>query len=425
MKKSSILISLLVASNIYAGSMSFGDFGNIGNSVSKIDTGSLGNLGNYSDLISSDGLKNFGMNILEQNKSNIISSVSSILLNQTGGAFNGVSGSVLSYCYDYKPTPIKSFDFSLNPCAYFKDEYSLNPCDLAPDLSSVGYTKKKANDITLNPDLKKYCDSFWGNDEVESKTTQQVLKDINTNKNVKKSISNSYNDKETTSTKYSDTSLAFKKAQEEENKFAYNTIASNDYKAFKVMKDSIDTSESEKTNVDFTKIDIAYDTLDDYEDSIKELATTYTTNLTSINLTKLKREAYNQFLKVNTETSDTAEQIKQKEAIKGEILDQFNKLVDLQIIAEIDKAEYLEIDTSEMVVHPTKDVLRNYDTKDKYNVIYQAEKQKKQLADIKSRINAKYSDLKEKAIDVVEIALVHSQPFNREAEYNAIMSQLK
>jgi len=391
-----LLSSVLLLS--YASAINFEDFqGVVGNIDSKIIDKTF-----KSDLSSiKDSIKNKAMD-----------SVTSIINNKTGGLLNNAAGGVLSHCYDYKPVPIKPFDFSFDPCTLFSNP-KISPCDTAPNLEDMGYYKK-SNKLQIELDLKRYC-----NKASIKETIDKVVESINTNITVDKAISN----KEQKQKTLANSAIGLLKGSK--NVDVKKAIETNNYKNYKVMKDVLTRADDNKNEIDFSSINVEYKTIDDYEKSVQNLASDYLHSKSSINLNKLKRESYEQFKRINNDTTNDLERETQKQALKSKILEDYKSLLEKYEKYEIDKKIWLLTKENKQVVYPTATVVKTAATvEERINMIYYIEKQKKDKASIIADVKSKAFDMYEKAIKVIEVSYLKSIEFDREKEYKIIMTKL-
>ena len=410
MLKKLITLILIVS---FAKAISFDDFSSVAD-VSGLNSDSIGKtIGTYATSSSSSFSNGFS-SIKDTFSNKAMSSVTSVILNKSGGALNSSVGGVLSYCYDYKPSPVKNFDFSFDPCNLFGNS-SLSPCDSAPNLEKLGYYKK--SDVSqLSFDFNRYCNKLINSNE----TTTQVVKSVNTSKTIDKTIVNN-NDK--VENKISDSAIGLEKGLS--NIDVKKAIETNNYKTYTVMKDVVKRADDNVDEIDFTNINVEYKTLEEYEESVESLANDYTQSKNNINLDKLKRESYEQFVRVNADTSDENEREKQKEALKSKILEDYKNLLDKFEKYEIDKTTWLLTNENKQVVYPTANVVKGAaTTEEKINMIYYIEKQKKEKANMITIVKSQTFNTYEQAKKVIEVSYLKSIEFNREKEYNAIMEKL-
>jgi Txe/YoeB family toxin of Txe-Axe toxin-antitoxin module len=396
--KNKIFISLIVATTLN-GAINFSDYASSGSTINKF----LGSNSNVGDALK-DFAKNKGMDLIKDTQSTAIKSVTSYILSKTGNAINA---DFMKYCYDYKPVPVNDFSFSFDICDMI-GKVNTDPCDLAPNLESMGYYKKK----TDYSNIKKYCEARTDDKPQFSYSTKENIKDIKLGNIIKVN----QNKEEVENDKIEDTSIGLNNAKN--NKVVEKAIYENDYKTYKVLKDVVKYSkkEEEGENPDFTTINVEYEKYSDYEKSVDDLASTYATFEEQLNIDKIKTDVLSKIEDLENESD--------KVSIVQKALADFKETAKKYEAVEIDRVLSLELNDENRIVYPTKDMVNKYPADKKAKIVYQIEKQKREEAFLIAKVKKRMNDLVMQCEVELYKVLKYTEPFDYDAELQKIKDKV-
>lgn len=371
-------------------------------------------VGNLQDL-----LKNNTHDIMENGKLNAMESLSDYILNKSGAGVNIIGGDMLQVCYNYKPKPIRNFDFSFNICKMIGSD-NLDPCSLAPNLESLGYYKK-----TRKVDLSDFCTSIFGEKPQFQISVNDNIKKVNTTK-----YGSSQEDKdgkkiESPNKDISKTSLGLKNAEDNNNAIVKKAITNNDYRTFEILKEVVETSSEDQTkNVDFSQINVEYETYEDYSKSLESQADIYSSFNERLNIDRYKQSVLSQLRLVKED--DKASISTQKEAIIQKALEDYREILRKYEEIEIKRSRVLDIniDDSDRIVYPTQEVVSRYNKEARARVVYRIEKQKKAEATVIANVRKKVLRLESLCELELKKTLIHSEEFDEEEERKKIINRL-
>jgi len=241
-----------------------------------------------------------------------------------------------------------------------------NLCDSAPDLSSFGYRKK-------NPkwDLKNACKNLVGTKQ--SVNIADYIPQINTNIELFNMDTNNTSSEIGGKIRYS--------FSETNNKHYLQALNDGDYETLTVFNNILNTSESTNPDdIDISKINVSYETIDDYTKSVEDRVDAFRTLEDQLNISRVKKIAYDTFIGINKKhplTEDFASQTNrenEKLGAKSKMLEDYEKLVDKYVKMNIKDRMLLEYKPG--VLDPTKATVERWQEEERARVIYVIEKQK-------------------------------------------------
>ena len=286
--------------------------------------------------------------------------------NNIAGVIGEGAGSAMDMCYVYNPStlPVYGSKIDLNICGIMDSMPNL--CDSAPDLSSFGYRKK-------NPkwDLKNACKNLVGTKQ--SVNIADYIPQINTNIELFNMNTNNTSSEIGGKIRYS--------FSETNNKHYLQALNDGDYETLTVFNNILNTSESTNPDdIDISKINVSYETIDDYTKSVEDRVDAFRTLEDQLNISRVKKIAYDTFIGINKKhplTEDFASQTNrenEKLGAKSKMLEDYEKLVDKYVKMNIKDRMLLEYKPG--VLDPTKATVERWQEEERARVIYVIEKQK-------------------------------------------------
>lgn len=417
----SVIVSAFIFATTNIQAFDIGGVENIASSVSNIDIGNIAN-GLVSDSFNVDNL----FNQIDVAKSSAIDSLVSNLLGTAGGGLNIVAGDLLQYCYDYNPSKPTSIDISINVCSMFNGN-TFDPCSLAPDLSSLGYTKKSNSSLSIDlAKLKKYCKDIFGEETIKAKINiglDDKLKSFDLNYQLK---TGAFIDGNSTNMN-SEITVRVITYDDIKNSRAkkgalWEAVRKNDYETYQLYERAVEGSNSgDAAKIEQAFVNTKYKTIEDYKEDLQELKDTYVVTREQIDLNKLAREARMQFEYVDSQTTDLTEAAHQKNAVMENILKEYEEM--LQKYAGIEKARRILLEHRDYVVYPTQDIINAYGSQKnaRARAVFLIEKQKTHKASILADVDSEIFKLKEIARVVVQNEMTKSMKFDRKAAYDSIL----
>lgn len=331
------------------------------------------------------------------------------LQQETGNSLSGVigegAGSAMDMCYVYNPStlPVYGSKINLNICGIM--DKMPNLCNSVPDLSAFGYRKK-------NPkwDLKTACKNLVG-------TKQSVsIADYITNANTNIELFNM----DTNNTSAAIGGKIRYSFSETSNKHYLKALQDGDYETLTVFNNILNTSdETDPDKIDISKINVSYNTIDDYTKSVEERVDAFRTLEDQLNISRVKRLAYKTFIGINQKhplTEDFASQTNrenEKLGAKSKMIEDYGELVDKYVKMNIKDRMLLEYRPG--VLDPTKATVNNFQQEERARIVFVIEKQKAIQAKILRAEQRKGDVLKKRAEREITRAMYATEELNEAA----------
>jgi len=325
------------------------------------------------------------------------------------------AGSVMDTCYVYSPSssPVYGSKININVCSVMNSLPNL--CDSAPDLGSYGYRKK-------NPkwDLKNACKNIMGN-----KQTIKISDYIpNANMNIELFNMDTSNKSSVIGGKIR---YAF---SETNNKHYIAALKDGDYETLTIYNNILNTSNATSPDdIDISKINVAYSTIDEYSKSVEERVDAFRTLEDQLNISRVKKLAYDTFIGINKKhpltenfSSQTSRE-NEKISAKSKILEDYEKLVDKFVKMNIKDRMLLEYRPG--VLNPTKETVDNRPEEERARVVYVIEKQKAIQANIIRQERRKGDTLTKRAKREITRVMYATEELNEKATMKNIQALVK
>lgn len=310
-------------------------------------------------------------------------------LGQLGGTLNEAAGDVIGVCYNYKPAPLKDIKISIDMCGMMDKLNIDDPCGAAPDLSSFGFEKSQ----TKSMDFKSFCENTMG-----SKKTYK-LNDLVSNADFNKNLFNAPEAKQAaTGVDAGVVAPSYTLADARKNQVLIDAITSNDVDTVNYYNSTLEVSDNKNpSKIDISKANVAYETPEDFYKSAQSQVEAFKKLKEQLDIKKFSENILNAYKRVNSETTNPQERIKQKQAIKGKLLDQqYMDLVNRYVRIKTKQRTMLEY--RQTIAMPTKEYVEQFQDAMKPKVINAIEFQKAQLSNIISEVEAEGDVYRHKAI---------------------------
>jgi len=326
-------------------------------------------------------------------------------IKSTLGPFYGI----VDMCYTFTPPTINNYISDINLCDSLP-VINIDPCKSLPNLSVFGFTKRTMFG-RKHFNTKDYCNKFINSKKVKLKMTD-AMKNVNLSLNL-------FDKDDTNLIKSSDIPSASIK----EHKALAKIVKNNDYMSNFIVTAIFNNSKKiDLDEFDLNNINTEYETQKDFEKSVKSLKENFLMIKDELDVGALREKAKAAFFEVNkdfpldSKVDNNGKVIseykrnKQKESVKGELLKNYQKLLDRYYRVLTKKELFLKYRPS--VAMPTKEYLKNYDSEARLRKIYEIELQKFQKATILEEVTEKVTAMKNKAIRAINIELSLSREFN-------------
>jgi len=280
-------------------------------------------------------------------------------------ALAGTAGAdgVMETCYVYNPRAWDS-KIEIDLCGVL--DKLPNLCESAPDLGAFGYTKK-----TFDWNIKDACTKL-----VEDKLEISIgdyLGGFNTNIDLFNMETDNKSSIYGGKLKY-----GFK---DTENKHYLQAMLDGDHETLTVYNNIMNTTgTTSPDDIDISMLNVAYETIEDYTNSVQERVDTFRMLKDQLNISRVKSIAYKRMLSINEEkklTTDENSQLEREETkigAIGKMLEDYKEIVDKQVKMNVKERMLLEYKPG--VLDPTKNTVKRFQKEDRARVVFVIEKQK-------------------------------------------------
>jgi len=307
----------------------------------------------------------------------------------------GVLGELGGMCYVYDPPSLGSLNISVNMCSLMGNVDIASPCKSAPPIP--GFRKV---DKFGNLDLKRYCENIFGPEIVFN--IDNIVPKIDLNRNIfSVSSTGSYS-----------IPTNYNLSEVRENLTMLEAVTNNNFEAVYVYNSLLNSSKKKPKDLDVSKLNVAYTTKEDYTESLTTQVENFSTIHDQLDLNKFKKNCLIQFRKINTLYSDFDDRKKEKEALKGKLLEEYRKITEKYAIFKRNQRGLLE--HRDPVVNPTKEFIEGYKPKNRASIIYTIEKQKAHKAKIYAEVEQEVDEMNRKVALIVDKTLYSTHEFDRE-----------
>lgn len=314
----------------------------------------------------------------------------------------GVLGELGGMCYSYDPPSLGTLNISVNVCSLVEHINLKSPCESAPNIPGF----KRIDRFKNRLDLKRYCDNVFGEHVVFD--MDKIVGDIDINKNIFAIGSDGLDSVEN----------YYTLADARENLTMIEAIKHNNYEATYIYKSLLNASEKTPKDIDVSKINVAYETKEEYRSSMDEQVESFATLRDQLDLNKFKKNCLVQFRKINRATKDFEERKKQKEALKSKLIEEYHSITEKYGIYK--RKQRVLLEHRDPVVNPTKSFINGYEPKDRAAIIYAVEKQKAHEAKIYASVREEVEALNRKVALIVDKTLYSTHEFDREKAFKEI-----
>ena len=293
---------------------------------------------------------------------------------------------LVDMCYNFTPPSIMDYLPDINLCESLPI-IRVNPCEALPDLSILGYTKRTMFG-RKDFDTKTYCNKFIKSKKVKMKMID-AIKNVNFNINLY--------DKDKNNMK-KDIDLPLETI--EKHRGLSKIVKNNDYMGGYVLTQIFNNSKRiDISELDLNKITVEYNTTEDFDDSVKELAENFLMLKDELDIGLLREKSRAALYRVNKDypldeiTNDAGQVIselkrnKQKESIKGKLLKNYQTLLEKYHTLLTKRELFLRYRPTVMI--PTKANLQNYPSDARIRKVYEVELQKQKKLKLLKRLQKK------------------------------------
>lgn len=394
-------------------------------------------LGSVIQTASSSDVKNVLQNVANSNSNGLLSSFKNDLFSLGGQSLQSIlnltSGVMptgfVDMCYQYSPVPISPLKFNLNICSIFNN-VSSNPCSLAPDLSALGY-KKINTDVSSDyvSSLKNYCNNIFGTNQIQKQTLKNVVLNSSSFDNGIVMLPKTTEIQSTNDQKVSEILKGISSGSDLRSKSAATALNSTNYESAQFYKKAIaKTVLSGNNNLDIGSLEqvlpnVKYQSIQEYKQDTKSFSSQLAIALQEIDFRPKLESAEAEMTKVEDDTTDRAEALKQKQAIAAQFLKEYKSVLDknkpflMNVWNDLRKRKY-------KIANPTKSFINSLPNDQRAANVYKIEVQQEDDAMFQAKIDDDFRIRLYNAKKMLEELIIVTAKFDEAAAINRINALL-